>query len=120
MFGEKMAYCHIIHRRSGNNTLLNQNWYVDIDFSPIDNQIMVELLPEETLTEKPDCWEELVATAKDLAGNLNRFTRVDLFATKRGVVFGEFTPTPHGGRGFTKWADKWLGSMWNGVEGTDD
>lgn len=120
MFGEKMAYCHIIHRRSGSNTLLNQNWYVDIDFSPIENQIMVELLSEETLTEKPDCWDELVATAKDLAGNLNRFTRVDLFATKRGVVFGEFTPTPHGGRGFTKWADIWLGSMWDGVEGAGD
>jgi len=120
MFGSEIAYCHIIDRRSSDNPLLNRNWYVDIDFSPIENQIMIELLPEEDLTEKPDCWDELVAVAKDLGGSLNRFTRVDLFATNRGVVFGEFSPTPHGGRGFTKWADMWLGDMWQGVEGAGD
>jgi hypothetical protein len=120
MFGSTIAYCHIIERRDGENTLLNRNWYVDIDFLPIDNQIMVELLPEENLTTKPDCWNELVTTAKYLAGSINRFTRVDLYATDRGVVFGEFTPTPHGGRGFTKWGDMWLGDLWKGVEGAGD
>jgi len=32
-------------------------------------------------------------------------------------VFGEFTPQPHGGKGFTEWADEWLGSLWEGKEG---
>jgi hypothetical protein len=55
-------------------------------------------------------------SAKKLGGAINKFTRVDLYAMNKGVVFGEFTPTPHGGRGFTKWTDIWLGSMWKGVE----
>jgi len=118
-FGENIAFCHIINRKSV-NTLLNRNWFVTLDFLPIGNQIMVELLHDETLPEKPECWEDLVTAAKVIGGALNRFTRIDLFATDRGVVFGEFTPTPHGGRGFTKWADKWLGEMWVGVEGAGD
>ena len=36
-------------------------------------------------------------SAKKLGGAINKFTRVDLYATNRGVVFGEFTPTPYGG-----------------------
>jgi len=119
VFGENIAFCHIVNRTSP-NPLLNRNWYVNLDFMPIGNQIMVELLHDETLPQKPECWDELVLTAKMLGGALNRFTRIDLFATERGVVFGEFTPTPHGGFGFTKWADKWLGEMWKGVEGAGD
>jgi hypothetical protein len=45
------------------------------------------------------------------------FMRIDMHATTNGAVFGEFTPQPHGGEGFTLWADEWLGAMWKGVEG---
>ena len=118
-FGEEIAFCHIIERNIGNNKLVNKGCYVDVNFLPIKEQI-VGLYGNENMFEKPDCWDELVRTAKKLGGAVNQFTRVDLYATSRGVVFGEFTPTPHGGRGFTKWADKWLGSMWKGVEGVED
>lgn len=117
MFGNRVAYCQVIERLSGNNNLKNKHWFVDENFEVVENQIMVELLHHESEILKPDCWEDLVAVAKKLASALNRFTRVDLYATNKGVVFGEFTPTPHGGRGFTKWADKWLGEMWNTIEG---
>jgi hypothetical protein len=48
---------------------------------------------------------------------LNMFMRVDMYATTRSAVFGEFTPTPHGGKRYTREADRWLGSLWKGVEG---
>ncbi|MDC0340993.1 hypothetical protein OAM96_03440 [Candidatus Poseidoniaceae archaeon] len=122
MFGEKIAYCQIIDRRSSANTKLNKTWYVDSEFNIINKQIMVEywLDDKQPAIMKPDCWNDLVSTAKVLGAAVNRFTRVDLYATNNGPVFGEFTPTPHGGRGFTKWADKWLGEMWEGVEGAGD
>ena len=120
MFGEKVAYCQIINRRSSANTKINKNWFVDSEFNIIEKQIMVEQLQDDSVIMKPDCWDDLVSAAKALGSALNRFTRVDLYATNNGPVFGEFTPTPHGGRGFTKWADKWLGEMWEGVEGAGD
>jgi hypothetical protein len=120
MFGEKVAYCQIINRKSGANTKLNKTWYVDSEFNIIEKQIMVEYLQDDSVIMKPDCWDDLVSAAKVLGSTLNRFTRVDLYATNNGPVFGEFTPTPHGGRGFTTWADKWLGEMWKGIEGAGD
>ena len=44
------------------------------------------------------------------------FMRIDLYGTTRGAN-GEFTPQPHGGKGYTIEADKWLGSLWSGIEG---
>ena len=122
MFGEKVAYCQIIDRISSANTKLNKTLYVDSEFNIIEKQIMVESWRDDgqPAIMKPDCWDDLVSAAKVLGGAVNRFTRVDLYATNNGPVFGEFTPTPHGGRGFTKWADKWLGEMWEGIEGAGD
>jgi hypothetical protein len=65
----------------------------------------------------PDCADELISTAKLLGKSVGMFMRIDLYATTRGAVFGEFTPQPHGGKGFTEWADEWLGSLWEGKEG---
>ncbi len=42
--------------------------------------------------------------------------RIDMYATTYGPVFGEFTRQPHGGSGYTTWADGWLGGLWRGVE----
>ena len=75
--------------------------------------------PEEVLPDIPDCWDELCETAIKLGKELE-FMRIRFYATKRGAVFGEFTPQPHGGNGFTEEADKWLGSIWKGLEGAGE
>jgi hypothetical protein len=46
--------------------------------------------------------------------------RIDMYATDKGAVFGEFTPTPQGGKGYSEWAEKYLGSFWKGEEGCED
>ena len=43
--------------------------------------------------------------------------RIDFFPTRRGAVFGEFTPTPHVGNGYLEEADRYLGTFWIGEEG---
>lgn len=118
-FGSNIAYCQIIERHSRSNPKANRYWFVDEDFKTIEKQIMNDQVQATEKISKPDCWGELVEVCKLLGGELNRFTRIDLYATNRGAVFGEFTPTPHGGRGFTKFADRWLGDIWKGREGAE-
>ena len=120
MFGSKIAYISIIERNDGKHMKSNRFWNVNENWELIDFQIMQSQVPEEFLPEKPDYWDELCEMAKEIGSRLNMFMRVDLYATSRGPVFGEFTPQPHGGKGFTPAADRWLGSLWRGKEGADN
>ena len=43
------------------------------------------------------------------------YVRVDFLVTETKVVFGEFATTPGGGRGFTPFADEYLGGLWQGA-----
>ena len=42
---------------------------------------------------------------KKLGKELNCFMRIDMYATNKGPVFGELTPTPEGGIGYTDFDD---------------
>ena len=59
----------------------------------------------------------MLKIVSDVAGRLNIFVRVDMFATDRGPVFGEFTAYPLAGKGFTPRGDAWLGSHWTTLDG---
>lgn len=120
VFGNSIAFCHIIERNSNSDTSINRHWYVDENFESINMKVITTQKPETEMCDKPDCWDELVNTAIGLGERLGIFMRVDLYATTRGAVFGEFTPQPQGGKGFTPAADRWLGSLWRGKEGADD
>lgn len=119
VFGKKIAFCHIIERNSNTDASKNRHWYVDENFESINMKVITTQVPEITMCEKPTCWDELVNSAIGLGECLGIFMRIDLYATTRGAVFGEFTPQPQGGKGFTPAADRWLGSLWRGKEGAD-
>jgi hypothetical protein len=55
-----------------------------------------------------------------LGEKLELFMRIDFYSTKKGYYFGEFTPTPGGGNGFSEEGDQFLGSFWKGEEGCED
>ena len=59
----------------------------------------------------------MVKKVKMLGKKLGCFMRIDMYATDKGPVFGEFTPAPEGGEGFTEWADRYLATFWEGEEG---
>ena len=117
MFRGDVAFCHVVERISNTDTSKNRHWYVDENYQSINMKVITTQTPEKEMSEKPDCWDELVATAKGLGEKLSMFMRIDLYATTRGAVFGEFTPQPQGGKGFMPEADIWLGSLWQGKEG---
>lgn len=61
----------------------------------------------------PHCLAEMIEHAKKLSKAYQIFVRIDFYATDKGAVFGEFTPTPGRGEGFTIDADKKLLECWD-------
>lgn len=61
---------------------------------------------------RPAALDQMVEVAGRLAATYGTFVRVDLYLTSRGLVFGEFSSTPFGGKGISPWADELLGRMW--------
>jgi hypothetical protein len=50
--------------------------------------------------------------ARTLGAAFDAYVRVDLYATSRGCVFGEFSSTPVGGKYYTPFADAYFESLW--------
>lgn len=66
------------------------------------------------ITPKPKCFDEMSKIAINMGSRIGEFVRVDMYASNRGPVFGEFTFFPHGGKNFTPEADRYLGELWPG------
>ena len=67
---------------------------------------------EALRADPPRCADEMCAAARRLGAAYGTFVRIDLYAGSRGCVFGEFTPTPRLGRGYTDDAEEYLGDCW--------
>lgn len=61
----------------------------------------------------PKCLREMVEKAKELSKSYEIFVRIDFYATDKGAVFGEFTPTPFLGSNFTPFADRLFMDYWD-------
>lgn len=116
-FGEEIAMIHVALRRSEIHKEKNEHQYYTPEFKIITQKIMERRDQGKHPIERPDCWEEMIMAVKTIGRELGIYMRIDMFATARGAVFGEFTPTPHGGNGYSEFADKYLGSFWKGEEG---
>ena len=71
------------------------------------------LYPGRDEPEKPKCFPQMVEQAKILSRLYGIFVRIDFFATNKGAVFCEFTPTPALGRKFTPYGQKLLLKYWD-------
>jgi tetratricopeptide (TPR) repeat protein len=119
-YGDEIALVHVVLRRSVTDKYANVHHHLDSEFREIPRKVMsTRDVPEEAFP-MPDCWDAMVEDVRALGKAMGCFMRIDMYATNKGPVFGEFTPTPEGGKGFTEWADKYLGTFWRGVEGADE
>jgi tetratricopeptide (TPR) repeat protein len=119
-YGEQIALVHVVLRKSSIDQHANIHHYLDCDLKPICHKVMSSRpVPDEPFP-LPDCWDEMLEDVRTLGRSLGCFMRIDMFATDKGPVFGEFTPTPEGGKGYTEWADKYLATFWKGLEGDDE
>ena len=119
-FGEEIALIHVVLRNSTVDKYANVHHYFSSDLRQFQRRICgTRAVPDEPLFF-PECWDEMLRQVKMLGKKLGCFMRIDMYATDKGPVFGEFTPTPEGGHGFTEWADRYLATYWKGVEGVED
>ena len=116
-FGDEIAMIHVALRKSEIHKERNEHHYYTPDFRIIKQKIMQKRDQGTIPIERPDCWDEMVDAVRAIGKELGIYMRIDMFATTKGAVFGEFTPTPHGGNGYSEFADKFLGSFWKGEEG---
>lgn len=63
--------------------------------------------------ERPACLEEMRDSALRIGDAYGDYCRVDLFWTDRGVVFNELAAIPLEGRGYSEFADRYLGGFWD-------
>ena len=118
MFGDKIATILVIDRpsdkkREQTQCFYDENW----------NKISIDIRPtlrEENKFHRPKFFSEMSAAAKTLGKDLGIFMRIDFYTTKSGFYFGEFTPTPDGGKGYSEEGNRYLGSYWKGEEGVFD
>lgn len=107
MFNGEIGCIQVINRLNcseGFTTWYDENW---------------NLLPNLTVNypdgeeqRAPQCLTQMIEAAKKLSKTYSIFCRIDFYATDKGAVFGEFTPTPALGKGFTKDGDKLLAGYW--------
>lgn len=107
-FNGEIASCHLINRlgpKAGFGSFYDENW-----------NYMEPVHPGYTVVgpqPKPECLEEMVEHVKALSKAYQIFCRIDFYATTKGAVFGEFTPTPGMGEGFSKFGHRLMLDYWD-------
>lgn len=108
IFDGEIAAIQVINRLSpseGLTTCYDANW------KQIDNVNLY--YPVGPYQEPPACLLEMIQQAKQLSKAYGIFARIDFYATDKGAVFGEFTPTPFKGKSFAPSADKMFMQYWD-------
>lgn len=107
-FNGEIASCQLINRlgpKAGFGSFYDEYW-----------RPMEAVHPGYTLIPpqpRPNCLEEMVEHVKTLSKAYQIFCRIDFYATTKGAVFGEFTPTPGMGAGYSKFGQRLLLSYWD-------
>ncbi|MEJ7682261.1 MAG: ATP-grasp fold amidoligase family protein [Segetibacter sp.] len=89
MFNGQIGCIQVINRLS--NTTGFTSWY-DENWNLLPN--LTTNYPEGKVQPIPKCLQEMIDYAGKLSKSYEIFVRVDFYATDKGAVFGEFTPTP--------------------------
>jgi hypothetical protein len=108
-FNGNIAALGVINRLSPHSGF---ETHMDLDWNRIPKMTLAYPEPKN-IPEKPACWEEMVAEVKKLSKAYEIFVRIDFYATDKGAVFGEFTPTPSVGRNFLPFGKKLLLRYWD-------
>lgn len=106
-FNGHIASCHIINRfspKTGYCAFYDEKW---TKMTQVHQAY--PLKPDQV---KPLCYDEMVECAKALSQAYQIFVRIDFYATSKGAVFGEFTPTPGMGGNFTQYGRRLLLGYW--------
>ena len=108
LFNGQLAVIDVINRlspKTGSSSCYDENWNMI--------ECIGKLYQHSAYQAPPACLHEIINWGKKLSRAYEIFVRIDFYATDKGAVFGEFTPTPGKGNGFTPEADKMLLNYWD-------
>jgi hypothetical protein len=106
VFGTHVAAIQVIERRPEPHVMaFDQDWN---PLPPIRKRPNILEVPPA----RPACLPELLGMARTLGNACGTFIRVDAYVTPHRAVFGELTPTPSEGKGYTSFADEYFGDYW--------
>ncbi|WP_347158089.1 ATP-grasp fold amidoligase family protein [Pontibacter chitinilyticus] len=108
MFNGQLAFVQVINRMSSHEGFTS---FYDPKWEQLRN--INTIYGEAAHQDRPECYDEMYACAVKLSKSYEIFVRIDFYATDKGAVFGEFTPTPGLGAAFTPFGDKLLMSYWD-------
>ena len=108
MFNGQVACIQVIMRENNKNGCTS--WY-DENWNFLPN--FTTNFPDGQRQPRPECLPEMIDCARRLSNVYKIFIRIDVYATDKGVVFGEVTPTPALGKGFTPPGEKLLTHYWD-------
>ena len=102
---------------------INKKGHTKIDLNRNWNRVKFHTTKAAPLTltiERPDDLDEMIELAEKLGKYYYEYTgipfvRVDLFSTNRGIIFGEYTGGPNGGKHITHEYQKLFGKYWHNV-----
>lgn len=109
MFNGEVAVIEVINRSSpteGKLSCYDKNWKM------ITNTA-VHMFTQAKYQQPPKCFAEMIEQAKRLSKAYEIFVRIDFYATDKGAVFGEFTPTPGAAKYLTVEAEKMFINYWD-------
>lgn len=107
-FNGEIACIEVIDRKApsiGHVNVFDDKW------NAVEN-IGCKFIQGDNLTP-PHCMDEIISHCKALSKIYRIYVRIDFYATDKGAVFGEFTPTPGIGVGFTRKANYMLTRYWD-------
>lgn len=109
MFNGEVAIIEVINRLSPTEGTLS---CYDKDWNMTANTA-VNKFPQATFQPPPKCLDEMLEQAKRLSKAYEIFVRIDFYATDKGCVFGEFTPTPGAANYLTIEAEEMFIKYWD-------
>ena len=112
MFGGKVGGIGAMRRLSRHE--VRKRYYTE-SWEPFSEPINVPSAqkPLDDIVAPPKCLPEIIADAKRLSKAYGIYVRVDFYATDKGSVFGEFSPTPAVGRDFSDFASDHFLALWH-------
>lgn len=107
-FNDHIAGIYVVRRKTVKQA---KHRFYTAEWKPF-SEVMMRTHPLDDLTNPPKCLEEMLAFARTLGKAYGAFVRIDFYATDKGCVFSEFTPTPTLGRGYTPYASQYFLKLW--------
>jgi len=108
IFNGEVASIQVINRLSPKKGFTT---FYDKDWNPME--AITTFYSKGTYQQPPACLKEMMEYAKTLSKAYEIFARIDFYATDKGAVFGEFTPTPALGKNFAPAAGQMLVNYWD-------